>query len=67
MSVKASFPMVCRECQRPIEKGDVIEKREITWQPELGSAWVHADCSHLPSEVDRKRSYAARQRRNRNA
>lgn len=61
--VMARWVMVCRECQKPIEKGDEIEKRELPWSDIAGPAWVHSTCSHLPSETERKRAYQAMTKR----
>jgi hypothetical protein len=63
VTVIARFPMVCRECQRPIESGDVIEKRELVWSDLDRPQWVHADCTHTPSDTERKRAYMALNKR----
>jgi hypothetical protein len=63
MGVVAQFRMVCRECQKPIYMGDLIVKRELPWSDVGGSAWVHEDCAHVPSETEAKRAYEAMSKR----
>ena len=57
MSVRARFVMVCWNCQRPVERGDLIVKDE--------RGWMHESCVSLPTESERKRAYAASMRRRR--
>jgi hypothetical protein len=57
--VIARWVMVCGECQKPVEVGDVIEKRQLVWADDVLARWVHADCSHMPSDTERKRTYAS--------
>jgi hypothetical protein len=63
MGVVARFRMLCRECQKPIDVGEGIVKRELPWSDVGGSAWVHEDCSHVPRDTERKRAYEAMSRR----